>query len=399
MASKETPKKPLAPLRIMVRGDGPWFSGDVLQGHIQLPTDYHIDDADIRLEGALRSWMFQGDPDVDDPHEETVEQQLLTMRFARCDDDEYIEAADTVCLAASRAIFYFRIPHLLPSPFQSPCPRFLQLPPSMNEGQEFFNAGKDKLYMQPLIVYSIKARVIYHRKGHTRLSTATAEQFVQLLPRSGCQPPCALEDFPEDFRESTTRTVKRSAWARPLGVMEMSAVEPDPVLLQAPPTVLIASCCRILVAFAPAKSDIQARYGNLLKCHVQTNLRIKTYLSTRPMDRVPDRQAMSCDRRICLRSEVLRLQEMDLQMKGWTVGSHRTSDKGPLLPGISHLASSLDIPVTVSGPLTPEFVHRYATRLYALVVRLTLPDFSHSPFELEVPLQVVYTQSSADTLV
>ncbi|KAL2793806.1 hypothetical protein BJX66DRAFT_338536 [Aspergillus keveii] len=394
MTSKQPPNKPLAPLRIVVRGDGPWFSGDFLQGHVELPTDYSIETTDIRLEGALRSWMFQGDPDVDDPHEETVEQQLLTMSFAGCGD----EVADGACPCSSRAPFYFQIPYLLSSPFQSPCPRFLQLPPSMNEGREFFHASKKTQYMQPLIIYTIKARVVYHRKGDTCLSTATSEQSVHLLPRSGYHPPCALEDFPEDFRASVTRTIKRSAWPRPLGVMEISTVEPDPIFLQAPSTAMVASCCQISVAFTPAKPDIQGRYANLLKFHVQTDLRTKTYLSTRPMESVPDRQAISCSRGICLRSEMLRLQEMDLQMKGWTVASHRTSDKGPLLPGTSHLASSLDIPVTIPGHLTPEFVHHYAARLYALVVRVTLPDFSHKPFELEIPLQVVYTQRSVDSV-
>jgi hypothetical protein len=82
-------------------------------------------------------------------------------------------------------------------------------------------------------------------------------------------------------------------------------------------------------------------------------------------------------------------------MKGWTVVSLQNSDKGPLQPHISRLASSLDVPVTLPRHLTPEFVHRYAARLYTLVVRVTLPDFSHKPFELEVPLQVVYAQSNA----
>jgi hypothetical protein len=126
----------------------------------------------------------------------------------------------------------------------------------MNEGREFFNAGRKTQYMQTLIVSTIKAGAIYHREGHTSLLTATAEQTMHLLPRPGCHPPCALEDFPEDFKASATRTIKRSAWARPLGVMEMSAVEPDPVLLQDSPTAMVGLCCRISVAFTPAKSDI-----------------------------------------------------------------------------------------------------------------------------------------------
>ncbi|KAL3455022.1 hypothetical protein BJX64DRAFT_295459 [Aspergillus heterothallicus] len=432
MTGEDRDQRRSAALRIIVAGDGPWYSGDVLQGHVEFATDYHSEDININLEGTLRSWMFQGDPEVDDPHEETVEhqvgqppslkmlfayryirlngnEQLLSMIFMPCDgdnDNEYLPPVNgggdcgVHCTA-----FYFQIPHTLPSPVLSPCPRFLLLPPSMSEGRQFIDPVKHKLYMQPLILYTIKAQVLYRKRkdADTQLSTVTAEREVDLFPRTGFYPPCAVEDFPDDFRFTATAAMKRFPWPRALGIMEVSAVEPDPVLLpdSREPSALSSCTLSLSFTFDPARPDVQSRYFTMLRCHVECELRSKTYTALRPMEKVPDKQALSSDKRIYLRSGVTQLQGQDLLLNEWHRASGgRESEKESEAPpsGLSRLASSLNMPIPIPGDLTPEFLHRYSARLYALVIRVRFPDFSHKPFKLEVPLQVVCPQNEPDLM-
>lgn len=290
--------------------------------------------------------------------------------------------------------FDFTIPHkvfLLPGT-ENP-EGSLQLPPSFEDGDEFVDTATNKRYKQPLVLYAIQTSVTLSPPGntHTPLRRLYAMNEVQVLPRSGAQPPSATEDFPGEFQMASVKSIRIQRCCIPwkslaVGEMAMSTREPPPINLDtsAPRG---GSYCDISVAFTPA-NPIKKVGGfelDLLRSRLKSRLRVKTYYSTQNLQQIPQRSRCSPLSPVRLRSSFINLDTRDILM--------------PLSPSSEakkEWTTSICLPINIPLDMTPSFTSAFAARLYALNLEIRLLDLAHEPFKLEVPLQLVYRHGHPD---
>lgn len=234
-----------------------------------------------------------------------------------------------------RVPFRFRIPdHQLPPHGErvSASAAFLQLPPSMRGGSEFVDNSNSKVYMQPLVQYTLQANLIAHRySSHSALPLkldSTIE--IQICPRSGCQPPTAVDDFPGEFQLTSARRIRQHPlWGRTLGEMTITTTEPPPVVIGTNnATSQATSQCKItLVLKSRNPTNAAIPPLGLLRGIIRAQLHIKTYYSTLTFQQVPQRLPPRTQTRTLpssafrLRSEFLELGTYRVQIIHWEFAS------------------------------------------------------------------------------
>lgn len=258
----------------------------------------------------------------------------------------------------------------------------LQLPPSFENGDEFVDIATNKRYKQPLIFYAIQTSVTLIPPGNVPapLRRLYARNEIQVLPRSGAQPPSATEDFPGEFQMESVRSIRIQRCPIPwkkltVGEMVMSTREPPPINLDTS-SPRGSSYCAILVAFKPGVAGLDL---SLLRCRLKSRLRVKTYYSTKRLRQIPPRSKCSRLSPVRLRSALLDLDTRDILMR------LRPSSETRM-----EWTTSICLPINTALDMTPSFTSAFAARLYAVNLEIRLLDLSHEPFELEVPLQLVY---------
>ncbi|EYE90328.1 uncharacterized protein EURHEDRAFT_417554 [Aspergillus ruber CBS 135680] len=290
--------------------------------------------------------------------------------------------------------FDFTIPHkvfLLPGT-ENP-EGSLQLPPSFEDGGEFVDTATSKRYKQPLVLYAIQTSVTLSppRNTHTPLRSLYAMNKIQVLPRSGAQPPSATEDFPGEFQMACVRTIKTQRCCIPwkslaVGKMAMSTREPPPIKLDIPAP-RGATYCEISVTFMPTNPVklVGNFQHNFLNCRLRSRLRIKTYYSTQNLQQIPQRSRCSPLFPVRLRSSFIDLDTRDILMS-----------LSPSSEARKEWMASICLPIHTPLDMTPSFTSAFAARLYALNLDIRLPDLAHEPFKLEVPLQLVFGHGYPD---
>lgn len=289
--------------------------------------------------------------------------------------------------------FDFTIPHkvfLLPGT-ENP-EGSLQLPPSFEDGDEFVDKAANKRYKQPLVLYAIQTSVTLSppENMHTALRRLYAMNQIQVLPRSGAQPPSATEDFPGEFQMVSVRSIRIQHCCIPwkslaVGEMVMLTREPPPINLDtsAPRG---SSHCAISVSFTPASPiKVKGFELDLLRCRLKSRLRIKTYYSKQNLQQIPQRSKCSPLSPIRLRSNFFDLDTRDMLMA-----------LSPSSDARKEWTTSICLPINTPLDMTPTFTSAFAARLYALNLEIRLLDLTHKPFELEVPLQLVYGHEHHD---
>ncbi|BCS25014.1 uncharacterized protein APUU_41458S [Aspergillus puulaauensis] len=353
--------------------------------------------------------MYKGDPDVDDPYEDTVEKKFLAMDFIS--DRDLISTNGSRYPEGSqphRVPFRFIIPdHQIPPhrERESASAAFLQLPPSLRGGSEFVDNSNSKVYMQPLVQYTLHANLIAHRySSHSVLPfklDSTVE--IQICPRSGCQPPTAVDDFPGEFQLTSVRRIRQHPlWGRTLGGMTITTTEPPPVVIgTSNATAQATSQCKITLIFKPRNPTKAAIPPlGLLRGIIRAQLHIKTYYSTQTFQQVPQRPPLRTQTRTLpssafrLRSEFLELGTYRVQITHWEFASPSAASNSTS-PGTSckfgaEWASSICLPIHTPAGIVPTFASSFAVRSYCLRLNIVLNGLSHKPFELESPLQIIY---------
>ena len=284
--------------------------------------------------------------------------------------------------------FWFTIPHEVLHDIGNLNGSF-QLPPSFGGGEEFVDGLSSKRYKQPLVVYAIQTSLALGPPGNIHIRRLHAMNEIKVCPCSDAQPPCAIEDFPGEFQTTSVRRIRRTLWRRLVGEMSMSTREPPPIILgtSAPRA---SSCCMISVTFTP-KTFIKMGEMNSghLRYRLKSGLRVKTYYSTHKLRQIPQRAHCSPSSAVRLRSEFVELDTRDMLMTPWKLTSQ--SDSLSPSPEIrSEWTTSICLPINTPLNMIPTFTSAFTARLYALNLKITLLDLFHEPFELEVPLQLVY---------
>jgi hypothetical protein len=267
----------------------------------------------------------------------------------------------------------------------------------MEAGREFINAKDGKRYMQPLIVYEICSSVTYD--GGVRIDDRHA---LNLVPRLICGPPIEVEDFPGEFQTRSVRNLRhgRALLRRRYGQMTMSVEEPDPLCLDSPAPM---TTCVIRVEYTPGPRSARTDRNiiHLLRqpwgCIVRPRLHVKMYYSTSKLNEMPrkplQKSISSYSSDLRLRSEIIELEshESQLQLR-YCSAAVATAWKTTGIPSSPAWATSISFPVSIPSDISilPAFVTALAARSYSLSFTVRLAGLTHKPFELEVPLQVVY---------
>lgn len=291
--------------------------------------------------------------------------------------------------------FNFTISHQVLPNYQSPSDAFLQLPPSLAEGRQFVDAESGKLYMQPLVLYTVNARLIFRPLGSRRFCRVAVGNEFRILPRLGVQPPFAIDDFPSDFQATSQREIQlRSPWRRVMGTMRMSTKEPPPVILNSLTEKRI-SLCHVSINYSIVDYRSIAHALGRLSCRIKVQLRIKTYFATRSIRQVPDEQINPHSTSIRVHTDLFNLGDHNISLTNWTLMSQPDTPRSVSGP---EWTSSFSLPITIYRDVVPTFIFQFAARLYALNLTITLSNFSHKPFEVQVPLQIVHEHTQVGSL-
>jgi hypothetical protein len=240
--------------------------------------------------------------------------------------------------------------------------------------------------MQPRIAYAIHATLSlgYSRDGHSTILDERRE--IRLMPFSAVSPFLQIDRFPASSNSISGMPLKQNIWASSMGEMKISVDEPSPLNLCtiAPKA---TTECSIKLRLTPKKALATNIRPESWGCTVESRLHIKTYYSVRPLPKRLDLHLRGLQFR--LRSEFTRAESRDFNSLSWRLD--RLSRYGTIIedPQPSWIGI-VTLPINASKLLLPSFLSTFAARLYAIKVKVKLLGVRHDPFELEVPLQVVY---------
>ncbi len=114
---------------------------------------------------------------------------------------------------------------------------------------------------------------------------AYAEELV-LSPSATPSPPICVQDFPRDYKVVQAK-ISRNVFARTRKVLELSVVEPDPLIYN-PKTDVLHTKLRFSITY----EDIKVPYLEnpslaMERCEVELSLKAKTVISLNPLQAQP----------------------------------------------------------------------------------------------------------------
>jgi hypothetical protein len=245
--------------------------------------------------------------------------------------------------------------------------------------------------MQPKIAYAIHATL---SSGSGRVGSRTVleeTREIRLMPFNTVSSPVQIRHLPAAPSSTSVRSLKQNIWASPLGEMKVSVNEPSPLCLHtmAPRA---STKCLVRLHFTPKLDFASTVRPESWGCTVRSYLYIKTFYSVRPLPKLPDLLLLQPQAHLRLRSGFTRVETQTTNTLSWRLdrlSRHGTITENSQLPWIAIVT----LPITVSKSLLPTFNSMFAARLYTIKMTVKVLGVRHEPFELEVPLQVVYGSS------
>lgn len=287
--------------------------------------------------------------------------------------------------------FRFVIPNRLISARSNIRPEFLKLCPSARVGSSYRGPMSGTLYRQPLITYMIRVERIRTGLAVPRWMKYYYEREILVLPYTPPEPPLGIEHFPlGDYKSSCTKVIRQHMWTRQLGTLKIAAAEPSPlnVLTSAPRPATFAS---VEMVFKPHPGFGLDASPPSWKCVVRYHIRIRTFCSTRILERVPTSSTANDQ---CLAHDQKTASEVrEYGVLRWDRDPHCLTPELFTPDGAGRAClwtATLVLSVNASKSLLPTFVNPLSSRQYALVVRLRIKGLCHGPLELVLPLQVIH---------
>jgi hypothetical protein len=126
-----------------------------------------------------------------------------------------------------------------------------------------------------------------------------------------------------------------------------------------------------------------------LTCTVRSGILVKEVFSTIPLRGIPSYAMLKTEKCLQARTSYIDLQTRKIDVRSWRPecqplpSGHRGSRD-------SAWVTTLIIPISGPRRLLPTFCSELAALRYVLRVSLDIRGMHHSPFALDVPLQVLY---------
>ena len=242
--------------------------------------------------------------------------------------------------------------------------------------------------MQPLISYTIRA--IAELRGCVTEPSLELQDTreIKLIPFTEIGPPLATEDFPGEYTSTSTKSLTKTPFGGFFGEMSISMNEPSPLrFTDVSPSAGTLGYLRIVLRrVGTTASNSEPKR---LTCTIRSGIHVKMLSSTMPLRGMPSYSMLKTEKQLRLRASCLDLQTRKIDAHSWgREGGNQLG--GDREPRASIWVTTLILPICGSKRLPPTFCSTLAALRYALRVRLDIGGMYHSPFALEVPLQVLY---------
>jgi hypothetical protein len=271
--------------------------------------------------------------------------------------------------------------------------QLLQLPPSLKVGDSITDRT-GRTYMQPLISYAICAVAEFRGRVTDPSLEVQDIREIKLIPFTEIGPPLAIEDFPGEYTSISTKSLAKTPFGGLFGEMSISMNEPSALrFTEVSPSACTLGYLRIVLRCvgAPANNAEPRR----LMCTIHSGIHVKTLSSTTPLRGMPSYSMLKTEKQLRIRACCIDLQTRKIDAHSWgREGGHQPS--GDREPQASIWATTLILPIWCPSRLPPTFCSTLAALRYALRVRLDIRGMYHSPFTLEVPLQVLYCREEGN---
>jgi hypothetical protein len=297
----------------------------------------------------------------------------------------YYEQKETGLFIYKNA-FSFIIPRMLLPYNPTVNEHLLQLPPSLKVGDSITDRT-GQAYMQPLISYALRAVAEFRGRVTEPSLEVQDTREIKLIPFTEIGPPLATEDFPGEYTSTSTKSLAKTPFGGLFGEMSISMNEPSPLrFTDVSPSADTLGYLRIVLRRVDATaSNSEPRR---LTCTIRSGIHVKMLSSTMPLRGMPSYSMLKTEKQLRLRASCIDLQTRKIDAHSWDrEGAHQPG--GDREPRASIWATTLILPIC-SRRLPPTFCSTLAALRYALRVRLDIRGMYHSPFALEVPLQVLY---------
>jgi len=274
-----------------------------------------------------------------------------------------------------RLPFHFIVPHELISARSDVHPDFLKLCPSTKQGLSFSGPVTGKMFWQPMIIYMIKIKGIRTDKIVENFLRSTYQREITIMPYTPPAPPLVIEAFPREYKSSVTTSLKRRM-RRSFATLTLSAAEPSPInILAFAPRASTSVVLSLL--FTPNYLCDSDTGPSEWSCLVRHYLRIRTFYSTRKLDRMPTLAAARTNPCLRIHDQKTAPEVREYGKVSWNKGE-------------ACRVTILKIPICAMKTLLPTFLNQLSARQYAVVLRLSIQGLSHKVMELVLPVQVIY---------
>lgn len=281
--------------------------------------------------------------------------------------------------------FSFKLPQHILSLGDFP-EQLLRLPPSLKVGEAITDSC-GRQCMQPLVEYGVRTLVTVPMLGKPNKSQVHQFRRFTLIPIAEPPPPIEQSDFPGEFKPSSSSVMRKHPLSAPIGELCIAMDEPEPLKVLGGGG---HSCGKAWVnlTFQSSRARQNRACRERWRCMLNSQIRIKTFYSTIPVNEMARNHRLRENRHLHLRSELVSLEprtaELDLctLSKGFYAENQKFYD--------FTYSSKLLLPIVVAEKLIPTFSSLLVARRYALIVSLRVEGLSHQPLLVEIPLQVCY---------
>lgn len=311
------------------------------------------------------------------------------------------------------APFYFIISRAIPCTNPDSPEQCLQLPPSLNLGEELVDQCTGTRFAQPRITYFLRAAVSFATGDHQVCKSLETILPITIAPYTEELPPTETEDFPMEFKERESKVLRRSLMGGTLGKMNVSLQEP-PALVYDTSSNDSSTMALMRLEFESTSASSNDVPKNLqgLSFTVFSLVRVKTFYSVKSFPRLPSQTLLGSFSKMRLRDGVIKLETQHVRDVSWgyrfSLDSQTNATSAFQLSLASPITgvpengngrsepngkwiSNWTIPIEVNGRLLPTFCSSLVARFYTLIVRVKVAGARPEAFDFEVPLQVIHT--------
>lgn len=256
------------------------------------------------------------------------------------------------------------------------------VPPSLTAGSKVNDPNRNAQHTQIRISYHLHMMAKYQISACTEPNIISALERVTVLPFTEAQPPMYTQDFSTEFVESLSRVIRTSLFGSTLGTLTVSTQEPPALVYNDFPFSGSSTALDFQIELDAAENGETYQRLRRLTFNIDGVIRIKTFFSATTFPCLPSQTLLTSQGKIRLLDEVVKLEPQS------TSGFHWQYLQGAEQ---SRWRTIISIPIHIRPRLSPTFYSSLVARLYTLIIRLkVLNAYNRKPFELEVPVQVVY---------